>query len=214
MNKYFLYILFYLIPTIIEAQVVNDAKLWSSITVNKKIEDLEISFNQEFRLDENFSHVDKFFTELGAEYEFIKSLSGSFNYRFARENDYEDYGYELNHRFDFGIKFKHKIEDWRFSNRIKYQTKTATPYENNPAYIRNKLMISYKTDKLSPYVSYEFFYQFNDERVINRTRISLGSKFDISDKSSLKCFYTFENRFNTRNLQHNHIYGIGYSIDL
>ena len=214
MNKVYLYICLLLVPLTTSSQVVNDAKLWSSVTLNKKIEDFKLSYSQEFRLDENFSHVDKFFSEVGLDYKIVKNFSTSFGYRFARENDYENFNYEINHRFDFGLEYQYEIEDWQIEYRIKYQTKTASPTENNPSYLRNKFTLDYKKDDFSPYISYELFYQFNEERVLNRSRISLGAKLDITKKSAIKCFYTFENRFNTNNLEHNHIYGIGYSIDL
>lgn len=213
MNRYLIIILL-LLPFLGKSQVVSDAKLWTAISINKKVNDFEFSFSQENRFDENFSHVDKVFTELGAEYEITKSFSGSFGYRFARENDYEARSYDLSSRFDFGLEYKVKYEQFRFGYKVKYQTKTASPTENNPTYLRNKLTVQYKLEKITPFISYEFFYQFNDEKVINRIRTSLGGKYSINDNHAIKLYYILENRFNTKRLQRNHIWGIGYSIDI
>ena len=91
----------------------------------------------------------------------------------------------------------------------------AMPDENNPLVIRNKISLKYKVNKkISPYTAYEFYYQINNENSINRTRISLGSSFKTTDNTALKVFYMFENRFNVKNLKHNHVYGISYSIEL
>lgn len=213
MNKLFI-ILLILTPLLTSAQVVSDAKLWTAISINTKVEKFEFSFSEELRLNENFSHTDKFFTELGVSYEFIKDFDASFNYRFSRENDYETGNYDLNNRIDLGLSYKHKINNFRISNRLKYQTATASSTENNPTYLRNKFTTSYKIKDITPYISYEFFYQFNDERVVNRTRLSFGGKYKINKNNSIKLFYTYENRFNDRQLKHNHIYGINYSIDI
>lgn len=198
----------------LSSQVESDARLWSGITVKKEIEDFEFSLSQEMRLDENISHIDKVFTEIGVEYKITKGFFASFNYRFDRDNDYETRNYDLNQRIDFGIAYKHKFDDFRLGYRIKYQTKTAHPEENNPTFLRNKVNLQYKKDDFTPFIAYEFFYMFSNENVINRTRISLGTKYSINKKNSLKAFYTFENRFNVRRLKQNHIWGISYAIEI
>lgn len=213
MNKSIIIILLSL-PFIANSQVVSDARLWTAISINKKIDKFEFSFSEEFRLDENISHIDKVFSELGASYEVLKNFDISFNYRFSRENDYETGNYDLSSRIDLGLSYKYKINDFRISNRLKYQTENANPYENNPTYLRNKLTTSYKINDIAPFISYEFFYQFNDEHVINRTRLSIGSKYKLNKNNAIKVFYIFENKFNTTRLKHSHIYGINYSIDI
>ena len=214
MNRKLIIILF-VFPFVAKSQVVSDAKLWTGISVNKKINDLEISFSEELRFDENVSHVDKFFSELGAKYKLIKGLYVGVNYRYSRDNDYESRNYDMNHRIDFGLTYKYKVNDFRLSFRTKIQTKSALPEENNSTFSRNKFVVKYKlNEKISPFVFYEFYYQFNDEKIINRTRISLGSSYKLNERSSVKFFYMFENKFNTKNLEHNHVYGVSYAIDL
>ncbi len=214
MNKKLIIILL-LFPFLTKAQVVSDAKVWAGVSVNKKIKKFEFSFSEELRMDENASHVDKFFSEIGAQYKVIKGVYVALNYRYSRDNDYETRNYDMKHRIDIGVTYKHKLNDFRFSFRTKVQTKSALPEDNNPTFSRNKLAIKYKLKKnIIPFVAYEFYYQFNDEKVINRTRISLGSSYKINDNSAVKLFYMYENKFNTRNLKHNHVYGVSYSIDL
>lgn len=214
MSKFFSFILLLFFSAGLWAQVVSDAKLWSSITLEKKVNDFEFGLNQEFRLDENFGHVDKFFTELSAKYEIIDNFSAGLAYRFDRDNDYETKNYDLSQRIDFSLFYKQKFEDLKLSYRVKYQTKTAHPTKNNPTYLRNKLTVTYDLNDFSPYFSYEFFYQFNDQNIINRNRTSIGSKYKINKRNSVKAYYLFENRFNTDNLEHNHIWGVGYTIEI
>lgn len=216
MSKQLLIILI-LLPFITKSQVVSDARLWTAFSVTKKFKDLELTLSEEYRRDENFTHTDKIFTEFGAEYEidYLKGLSVFSNYRFSRENDYETINYDITHRIDFGLNYKYKLKKIQIDFKTKIQVESALSNENNPFYSRNKLTLKYKLSKAyNPFLSYEFFYQFNDEKVINRTRLSSGLKYDINKKNAIKLFYTFENKFNTKNLQHNHIFGISYGIEL
>ncbi len=214
MNKNLIFILL-LFPFFTKAQVVSDAKIWGGLSISKKINDFKFSFSEELRTDENSSHVDKVFSEVGVQYKIRKGLYVAANYRFNRDNDYESANYDIRHRIDIGLTYKYKLNDFRFAFRTKIQTKNALPNENNPTFSRNKVSVKYKLKKnLSPFIAYEFYYQFNDEKVINRTRISLGTSYKINKRNAVKLFYMFENRFNVRNLKHNHIYGISYNIEI
>jgi hypothetical protein len=214
MSKRF-FIIFLSLPLYVNAQVVSDAKLWTGISISKKINDFELSLSKELRFDENINHIDKSFLEIGAKYKLRKGLYAGLNYRFNRDNDYSTENYDLIHRIDLGFSYKKKINKFRFGFRTKIQLKGASQNENNPFVSRNKFSVKYKLNKkIAPYVAYEFYYQFNNENVINRTRIALGSSYKISDKSAIKLFYMFENRFNVKNLKHNHVYGLSYSIEL
>ena len=122
MNKLFITILI-LLPFFTKAQVVSDAKLWTGVSVSKSINDFEFSFSEELRFDENISHVDKVFSELGVKYKIVKGLSASINYRFNRDNDYETKNYDIRHRIDIGLTYKYKLDKFRFSFRTKIQTK-------------------------------------------------------------------------------------------
>ncbi len=214
MNRIILIILL-VFPFIINAQVVSDAKLWTGLSISKKVDDFEFSFSEEVRMDENVSHIDKVFSEIGAQYKITKGLYAAINYRFNRDNDYETVNYDIRHRIDLGLTYKHKLNDFRFAFRTKIQTKNALPEENSPTFSRNKFSIKYKLkNNLSPFVAYEFYYQFNEEKVINRTRISLGSSYKINKHNAVKLFYMYENKFNVKNPKHNHIYGVSYSIEI
>jgi hypothetical protein len=213
MNKWFILILF-LLPLFSNAQVISDARLWTSFTASKKVEKFEFSLSHETRFDENISHIDKSFLEAGVDYKITKNVYGLFKYRFSRDNDYETRNYDIKNRLDLGLNLKYKHEKFRFGLRTKYQTKSANSYENNPAFWRNKFAVRYKVKDLTPFISYEFFYQFNEENIINRTRLSFGGKYSMNKSNAIKLFYIYENRFNTTQLKHNHIYGVSYNIEI
>lgn len=218
MNKQFSYIILFIFPFFGYTQVVNDAKLWTTFSIEKDIKNLSFSFGLENRMGENFTHAEKTLAELGVEYEIIKNLSGGINYRFEKANEYKDHSFDLRHRFDLILGYQYKVKDFKFKYRIKYQTKTDPRGKPNSNYIRNKLTLEYKIENkkndIKPFASFELYYRLNNRYEPNRTRTSLGAKVDLTKKSSIKFFYTFENRFNTKNLRYNHIYGVGYSFDL
>ena len=214
MNKKISTILF-LLPLFINAQIVSDAQQWTNFSVNKKTNDFEFSLNEEIRFDENISHISKIFTELSAEYKITKGFYVGSTYRYSRENDYETSNYDMTHRIDLGIKYKFKVDKFKASIKTKIQLKKGLPYENNPTYNRTKITVDYDiNNKLTPFINYELFYQFNDQHLINRSRTSFGGKYAINDSQAIELYYLYENQFNTKNLQHNHIYGLSYSIDI
>jgi len=218
MSKLFPYIILLMLPVFAQSQVVSDARLWTGISISKEFNDFKFTLGTEYRLDENFTHTDKVLGEFGAEYDFTKRFSGGINYRYSRDNDYEEYSYELSHRFDIGLEYEFKFGEFELKNRIKYQIESAPGDRNNPTYIRNKTTLEYKIENkkkdIRPFISFELHYQLNDVYAFNRSRLSAGSKFDLNKKSSIKVFYIYENKFNTKNLKQGHIYGIGYSLDI
>jgi hypothetical protein len=195
------------------SQVVSDAKAWTGVSVSKKINDFKFAVSEEYRRAENFSQTDKMFTELDASYEFIKNVTAGITYRFNQDRNFEQGGFDFNHRFNFDLGYEHDINDFELSIRTRYQVSKET-YSSDKLN-RNKFAIKYKLNKkFDPYLSYELFYQFNDVRAFNRTRIEMGTKYEINKRNSLKFGYLYENKFNRSNLEHNHIYFINYSIEI
>ena len=125
----------------------------------------------------------------------------------------EQGGFDFNHRFNFDLGYDYDFNDFEFSLRTRYQV--SKEIYSSDKLNRNKLAIKYKLNKqIHPYISYELFYQFNDIRAFNRDRIEMGTKYKINKNNSLKLGYIFEDKFNRKNLEHNHIYFINYSIEI
>lgn len=201
-------------PLFLEAQIVSDAKLWTGVTVSKKVNDFDFSFKNQIRFNENMSHLYKVFSDLGAEYKITKGLYAETNYRFNRYNDYETSNYAIYHRFSLGLAYKHKVNLFRFAvkNRIQYATSKSNKIKGTIN--RTKFTITYKAnDQFRPYAFYELFYLFNSGYIV-ATRFSLGAKYAINKNNSIKAYYFFEDTYNISNLKHNHIWGLSYSIKL
>jgi outer membrane receptor protein involved in Fe transport len=212
MNR-ILFILFFISPCLVFSQVLSDAKLWTGISVSKKINDFNFSISEEYRRSENLSQTDKIFTEFDISYKVIKNLTAGITYRFNQDRNFEQGGFDFNHRFNFDLGYDYDFNDFEFSLRTRYQV--SKEIYSSDKLNRNKLAIKYKLNKqIHPYVSYELFYQFNDIRAFNRDRIEMGTKYKINKNNSLKLGYIFEDKFNRKNLEHNHIYFINYSIEI
>ena len=213
MNKFIITLLL-ITPIFTSAQVVSDAKLWTGVTISKKVDDFNFSFKNQVRFNENMSHIYKLFTDIGADYKLTKGLYVGANYRFNRFNYYESKNYELYHRFSIGISYKHKVEQFRFTVKNKLQHGSAKGNKVSTTFNRTKFVIAYKAnDQFTPYASYEIFYSFNI-RYIVASRLALGGKFKINDNNSIKTYYFFGNSYNVKNLKHNHVWGITYNIKL
>ena len=213
MNRLIL-ILLLSIPFITNAQVVSDAKLWTGITLNKKVDKFSFAFKNQARFNENMSHLYKVFTDIGADYKIVKGLYVGANYRFNRFNYYETKNYELYHRFSLGIAYKYKIEQFKFSVKNRLQYGTSKGNKNSTTFNRTKFVIAYKAnDQFTPYISYELFYSFNIKYIV-ATRLALGSKVKINENNSIKAYYFFGDSYNVNNIKHNHVWGVTYSIKL
>lgn len=208
-----LFIFLFLFSQLSFSQIVSDAKLWTGISVSKKIDGFKFAISEEYRRNENFSQSDKMFTEFDASYEFVKNVTAGITYRFNQDRNIEQGGFDFNHRFNFDLSYEHKINDFKLSFRTRYQVSKEKYFSDKLN--RNKFTIKYKFNKkLVPYLSYELFYQFNDVRALNRTRIEIGTKYKINKNNSITLGYLYENKFNRSNLKHNHIYFLNYSIEI
>ena len=82
MNKLGACLLLILLPFAVSAQV-NDAGLWTSLTVQKKLADkLYLDMDGELRLNENFSELGTVYSEALVSYRISKSFEASGGYRF------------------------------------------------------------------------------------------------------------------------------------
>ncbi|MBL0072094.1 MAG: DUF2490 domain-containing protein [Bacteroidetes bacterium] len=92
---------------------VNDAGLWTSINLEKKItKKIAVDLSQEFRFNENISELGSFFTEISAQYKLHKNLSIGAGYRFINKRELDD-SYEKRHRMLFDLNAKEKF--WKIA---------------------------------------------------------------------------------------------------
>jgi len=227
MKKYILF-LFIVLSSSINAfsQATNDAGLWATFNIEKKLKNkFSVFLTEEFRLKENFTTVNLFYTDLGIEVRPAKFLKVSLAYRLIEKNLIDE-TYSYRHRLMLDITVKKKWNNFAFSYRHRLQSEVRNVYSSEDGaepewYSRNKFTIKYDFDKpLIPYVAAEFRYQINNPRAIesnatwHRSRYVAGIDYKINEKNTFGLYYLIQNEYNVSAPQNLYIVGIEYSISL
>lgn len=211
----------------ISAQAVSDAGLWTTLNVSKKLNDkFSLFITEEFRLKENFTMINLFYTDMGVEVKPAKFLKVALSYRAIQKYIYQDETYSHRHRFQLDITLKKKFDNLSFAWRQRFQREVRNINSSEDGmmpewYTRSKLTIKYETDgDFSPYFATELRYQFHNPRMVendgywHRARFIVGTDYKINDKNSLGFYYLIQREWNVSSPQHQYILGLEYNINL
>ena len=198
---------------------MDDAGLWASVTVEKKIT-LKMSayISEEVRLNENVSEAGTVFTEAGLSYKIIKNLTASAAYRYIQKRKVDDF-YSLRHRGIFSLSYKIKIKKVELTVRERYQFQYTDLYSSDDgvipeAYLRSKLTVKYNSQKkYTPYLSAELFTQLNKLNVdeFDNARYIAGVDYKFNKQHAIDLFYLINREFNVNNPVTDYVSGIGYT---
>jgi hypothetical protein len=207
-------------------QATNDAGLWSTFNLDKKLHDkFSVFLTEEFRLRENFTMVNLFYTDLGVEVRPVKFLKVSLAYRLIEKN-LDDEMYSYRHRLMLDITVKKKFGDFVLSYRHRLQSEVRNIYTSRDGslpewYSRNKFTVKYDFGKkIVPYIGAEFRYQISNPRALesdgtwHRSRYSAGLDYKVNDKSTFGLYYLIQNEYNVSAPQDLYIVGVEYSLSL
>ena len=212
----------------VNAQTTNDAGMWLTLTLEKKIQkNFILVIDQEMRLKENFQRVNLFYTNLRVDYKFNKTVKISPSYR-AIQKERLDGTYSHRHRIMLDITLKKKVRKFTLSERIRYQAEVQDYYTSKKGelieqYLRFKTDIKYAfTEKISPFFSSELRYQIRSPRGdgslydfgFHRIRNIVGFEYEISKKQSVNIYYLIQNEFNISDIENIYIVGIAYSLSI
>jgi hypothetical protein len=229
--KYFSGILF--IYFIAECNIVfsqpADNGLWTSIQVEKEFSKRwSVSLEEELRLKENYSQVDRLFTELVASYKLIPGFKVSLGYRFSEKVDFEKYfanDLRFEHRWLGEIQYKYKYKLFTFFYKTRIESEMKYIYSSERGKVagwgwKNKLEVKYRLTRYEPYAGVELRYQFTDPRhpesnfMLNRIWIYAGVDFSIIKNHTLGVYYLFQKEWNLTDAKKYYILGVKYSIFL
>lgn len=217
MNKYFLFLLF-LLPAFNSNAQVNDAGLWTSINIEKKIsKGFTAALSQEFRFKENISELGTAFTEVGIEHKIIKRLSFGIGYRFIQSRSLDD-AYSLRHRLMADLSYRYKIKHVGITLRERFQSQVKDVQYGEDGfapvhYLRSKMSIKYAPEKkYAPWISAELFYQLNNNKgnEIDNIRYAAGIDYDFNKRHSVGLFYLINQEINMSDPLTEYISGISY----
>ncbi|WP_339662560.1 DUF2490 domain-containing protein [uncultured Polaribacter sp.] len=181
---------------------------WNTIGVEYKLnKKWSFGLEEQFRLKENFSETDEFFTQLSADYELFNNFKLGAGIRYIRENDNvgKVQGYENHFRFQLDASYKHDINDFTIGYRLRYQNKNELgvsydegDYVNQNVRFKTSVDYNIKNWRLDPKFSAEIFNQFQEgeENGFNKYRLTFGTDYKIKNIGEIGVYYRFEKELN------------------
>lgn len=210
----------------LNAQATDDAGLWCTFNVEKALsQKFSLFITEEYRVRENFSQHNLFYTELGASYKPVKFLKFSLSYRTIQKFQ-EENTISFRNRFTLDVLLKEKIGKIIISYRQRLQTEYRNVYSSELGtipewYTRSKLTLKYDTDKaLAPYISAEYRYQINNPRSVetdklwHRQRYQVGFDYKKNERNTFGVYYLIQREWNVSAPQNLYILGLEYTISL
>ncbi|MEW6469768.1 MAG: DUF2490 domain-containing protein [Bacteroidota bacterium] len=210
----------------LHAQVYPDAGLWSTFSLEYRFNTrFSVVLDEEFRLKENFSQVNLFYTNLGAAYQPADFLKLAFTYRNVQKFR-EDKSVSFRNRLMFDIILRYKFKPLAASFRTRFQGELADFYTSPNGrvpeyYMRNKLEVKYDSERrLVPYISAEFRYQIRQRRapetdgLYHRARPAAGFDYKLNEHNSFGLYYLAQLEWNVSEPERLYIIGIQYNLTL
>lgn len=203
-----------------------DAGMWTTFSLEKELSSkFSISLDEEFRLKENFTMLNLFYTNLGFAYKPSKRLKLALTYRLVEKWKYEDEHFSFRHRLMFDVSYKYKLKGWTISYRSRIQSEVRDMYTSElgkipECYWRNKVDIKYKIRRYIPFTGTEFRCQITDPRnpesnfLWHRVRLYAGAEYEINPRNTFGVYYLHQREFNIPEPEYLYIVGLQYTLTL
>jgi hypothetical protein len=206
----------------------NDFGIWTSLGLEKKLGKWDLGSELELRTMDNSSKINRVSMEFEASYVLLKPLKVGLSYQFIDFNDTKYTDFQPRHRFNLFAIGSQKLGNFNFSLRERLQLTTKDEsdrikssgaidtYKINPAWVwRNRLKISYNIPhcKITPYGSFETFYQLNnpDGNVFDDLRYTIGVGYSLKKRHKFNLYYLIDNEINVKNPVRGFVLGAGYT---
>jgi hypothetical protein len=206
-------------------RATRDAGLWATVNIDKKLNDrFTVLLTEEFRLRDNYSRINLFYTDIGLQANVKKFMKVALCYRNIQKNTDQGF-YSFRHRFMLDITLKKKMDNFILSYRQRIQRESRNNFTSENGYLpewysRNKFGVKYDTGKLlTPYISAEFRYQIHDPRMResdntwHRARYVAGVDCKLGENSSIGLYYLMQHEWNVNTPQTIYITGIEYNYE-
>jgi len=186
----------------------NDFETWSSIEIEyKPTKKWSFALEEQIRLKDNSSVTDQYFTQLQIEYRAFKNFTFGSGLRYIKKNDTKGniQGYEDHFRFHLDGSYNHKINQFSFKYRFRYQNKNELGISRKEGdfpnqHLRFKTSIDYKIKnwKFDPKFSIEIFNYFEkgETNGFDKYRVSIGTDYKLKNFGKLSLFYRLERELN------------------
>ena len=210
------------------AQQSKDAGMWATFSLQHPLsKKINLVLDEELRLKENYQRINLFYTNIGIDYKFNKSIKISPTYRSIQKQRL-DGSFSYRHRLMLDVTLKKKIQKFTLSERVRYQIEVQDLYTSKKGklaeqFLRFKTDLKYSlNDRITPYISCELRYQIRSPRgdgpVYNngfhRIRNVLGFECQLNKKNSVNLYYLIQSEFNISTPESIYILGIAYTLTI
>jgi hypothetical protein len=208
------------------AQATNDAGLWCTFNIDKKISsDFKVFLTEEYRLRDNLTMSNLFYTDIGVSYKPFDFFKVSLAYRNIQKFQIDN-SISIRHRAMIDILFKKKIGDFNLSYRQRVQAEVRDVNSSEIGaipewYSRNKFQIKYDIDKpITPYIAAEFRYQISNPRALesnniwSRNRYFVGLDYKKNNQSVFGLYYMIQQEYDVSAPNNLYIIGLEYSYSI
>lgn len=199
---------------------------WTTATVeyglNKK---WNVFVTEEFRLKENLTRLNLFYTNVGVEYKITKNLKTSLVYRSTQKFMPNNF-FSFRHRIQWDVTVKKEYGKFDLSYRHRLQSEVKNIYSSDIGrlpewFSRSKFQVKYDLDKpYTPYVSVEFRYQILDHQnprtnlLWHRVRYQGGIDYKLNSHHYFGLYYLIQDEFDIENPERLYIIGLEYTFKI
>lgn len=193
----------------------DDLQNWNGFSLKKKInEKVDFIWIPAFRLRDNISELFYWESNQGLSFKINKHLDVATQYRFNNTQKINN-SWIKEQRFELQPTVKWKLGGLKFSdrNRIAYRIidgKEKWRYRNR---IKFEKAIKIKNKEISPFISNEFFYDFNQNKY-NQNRFSVGFSKKISNNTGFDIYYMYRSDKKGEDWPGANIIGTAFKISL
>src|SRR5688572_13764094 len=223
MKKFVVCLLFVVSHTFTYSQNYDDAGLWTTINLEKNLKNnFSVFLTEEFRLKENFSMVNLFYTDAGVGFRPYRFLKLALAYRFVQKNQIDE-TFSFRHRIIFDVTLRRKFGNTALSYRHRLQSEVRDVQSSEKGGIpewhsRSKVEAKYDLQKkYTPFASVEFRYQFRSpysveaDQAWHNYRTAFGFEYELNKKNIFGLYYLIQHEWNISNPDNLYIIGIEYS---
>ena len=187
-----------------------------SLKVTKKF---SIDLAQHVRQKYDISLLDKYFTQVGFNYELFKDFKFAIKGRFISDNDTEGniQGLDSKFRYQTDISYKHDVGIVDLTYRLSYQNSNELGVSDIPnQYVRFRTGVNYKIKSIKTVVKIEgeLFNQFKKENLdngLNLYRLTMKLNRKIKKNNEIGVFYRIQKDIDRIEPVNRKIIGLKYS---
>ncbi len=213
------------LPSFVYSQVEDDFGVWTTFSLDTDLsKDLNVSIDQEFRLEDNATQLGRVFTDIGLDYEVENWLRFGTNYRFIMDRRGSSNIFAHRHRLSVESVLRARHQRWTVAYRARFQWEVrAHNYEQEygfaPTYdLRNRIKLSYQYNRrFEPYTSFDIRVSIHDPDVpylqgVDRFRVRAGTDIKLSKRQVLDLYFLYSEDVQVNFPERSFILGVAYGF--